>query len=62
MMALDSCSDKMNYNEYNVYDKSYIDEMFGRVGGIMTKIYNDLDYDFGNYSIQIIEKQSIVEL
>ena len=50
MMALDSCSDKMNYNEYNVYDKSYIDEMFGRVGGIMTKIYNDLDYDFGNYS------------
>ena len=50
MMALDSCSDKMNYNEYNVYDKSYIDEMFGRVGGFMTKIYNDLDYDFGNYS------------
>lgn len=50
MMGLDSCSDKMNYDEYNVYDKSYIDEMFGRVGGFMTKIYNDLDYDFGNYS------------
>ncbi|EFI70731.1 putative membrane protein [Segatella baroniae B14] len=40
----------MNYEEYNVYDEAYIQEMFGRVGGFMTKIYNDIDYDFGNYS------------
>ena len=49
-LALSSCSDKMDYNEYNVYDENYIKEMFGRVGGLMTTIYNDLDYDFGNYS------------
>lgn len=48
--ALSSCSDKMNYKEYNVYDDAYIKEMFGRVGGFMTRIYNDLDTDFGNYS------------
>ena len=50
LLALSSCSDKMNYEEYNVYDQAYIQEMFGRVGGFMTKIYNDIDYDFGNYS------------
>ena len=50
LLALSSCSDKMNYEEYNVYDEAYIQEMFGRVGGFMTKIYNDIDYDFGNYS------------
>lgn len=47
VVALSSCSDKMNYKEYNVYDKEYIEEMFGRVGGFMTQIYNDLDADFG---------------
>ena len=50
LLTLSSCSDKMNYDEYNVYDEDYVKEMFGRVGGFMTKIYNDLDYDFGNYS------------
>ena len=50
LLALSSCSDKRNYEEYNVYDEAYIQEMFGRVGGFMTKIYNDIDYDFGNYS------------
>lgn len=50
LLAMTSCSDKMEYDEYNVYDKEYIQEMFGRVGGLMTVIYNDLDYDFGNYS------------
>ena len=48
--VLSSCSDKMDYKEYNVYDDAYIKEMFGRVGGFMTKIYNDLESDFGNYS------------
>lgn len=50
LLALSSCSDKMDYNEYNTYDENYIKEMFSRVGGLMTNIYNDLDYDFGNYS------------
>lgn len=50
LLSMSSCSDKMNYKEYNVYDKAYIEEMFDRVGGFMTTIYNDIDYDFGNYS------------
>lgn len=45
-----SCSEKMDYKEYNVYDKAYVEKMFIRVGGLMTNIYNDIDYDFGNYS------------
>jgi hypothetical protein len=45
-----SCSEKMDYKEYNVYDKAYVEKMFVRVGGLMTNIYNDIDYDFGNYS------------
>ncbi len=50
VLSLTSCSDKMNYDEYVINDDEYIKEMFGRVGGFMTAIYNDLDYDFGNYS------------
>lgn len=50
LLTFSSCSEKMNYEEYNVYDEAYIQEMFGRVGGFMTRIYNDLDTDFGNYS------------
>lgn len=49
ILVLASCSDKMEYNEYNVYDKAYVEKMFGRVGGFMTRIYNNLDSDFGNY-------------
>ncbi|MBQ9224048.1 MAG: RagB/SusD family nutrient uptake outer membrane protein [Prevotella sp.] len=49
-LALASCSDKMEYNEYNIYDKDYITKNFGNVGGFMTDIYNTVDYDFGNYS------------
>lgn len=50
VLSLTSCSDKMNYDEYVINDDEYIKEMFVRVGGFMTAIYNDLDYDFGNYS------------
>lgn len=49
-LALASCSDKMEYNEYNIYDKDYITKNFANVGGFMTDIYNTVDYDFGNYS------------
>ena len=50
LTLVSSCSEKMDYKEYNVYDKAYVEKMFVRVGGLMTNIYNDIDYDFGNYS------------
>ena len=50
VLALASCNDKMNYNEYNIYGKDYITKNFQNVGGFMTDIYNTVDYDFGNYS------------
>ncbi len=45
-----SCGDKMDYKEYSVYDEDYVKTTFGRSAGLVTSIYNDLDYDFGNYS------------
>ena len=35
-LAMASCNDKMDYNEYNIYDKDYITKNFGNVGGFMT--------------------------
>ena len=49
-MLLVSCTDQMNYNEYNVYDKDYIQSDFALVGGFITQIYDALQYDYGNYS------------
>lgn len=49
-LAFSSCGDKMDYNEYNIYEKDYITQNFSYVGGLMTRIYNDLDGDWGNYS------------
>ena len=49
-MSLASCSDKMDYHEYKVDGADYIKEMFSRVGGLATTIYQNLDSDFGNYS------------
>ena len=49
-LALASCADKMDYNEYTVFDKDYIERSFNYVGGFMTTIYNDLDTDWGNSS------------
>ena len=48
-LALASCQDKMDYNEYNVYDKDYVTKNFTYVGNLMTAIYRQVDYDFGNY-------------
>lgn len=45
-----SCSEQLDYNEYNIYDKDYIIRNFEYLGGFMTKIYNTVEYDFGNYS------------
>lgn len=50
MLTLASCSDQMEYKEYNVYDKDYITQNFTRIGGFMTNLYNMVDYDFGNFS------------
>ena len=49
-LALTACSDKMDYKEYNIYDKDYISQNFIRMGGFMTTLYNTMDYDFGNFS------------
>ncbi|MBO5595067.1 MAG: RagB/SusD family nutrient uptake outer membrane protein [Prevotella sp.] len=49
-VVLVSCGDKMDYKEYSVYDEDYVKTTFARSAGLVTSIYNDLDYDFGNYS------------
>lgn len=50
VLLLASCGDRMDYKEYNVYDKDYIEQNFTRIGGFMTNLYNVVDYDFGNFS------------
>ena len=54
MGALASCSDQMNYHEYNNYDEDFVKLNFSNVGGLITTIYLDLDTDFGNYSGAIL--------
>lgn len=51
LASLVSCADKMNYNEYKIYDKDYVSETYSRVSGFMSTIYKNIDYDFGaNFS------------
>ena len=51
LLAMSSCSDKMDYNETVIKDKDYVLQTFEKVGGLMTNIYLKADYDFGqNYS------------
>jgi hypothetical protein len=57
-LTLASCSDKMDYNEYNVYDADYIKKNFTYVGDLVTAIYRQIDYDFGNYSGAILGSAS----
>lgn len=42
-----SCSEQMNYEEYTVYTKKDIEGDFEYVGGLMSTIYRQLDYDYG---------------
>lgn len=49
-IAATSCKDEMDYHEYNVVDKDYVELNFGNVGGFMTQLYKAVPYDFGNYS------------
>lgn len=53
-IALGSCSDKMEYHEYNNYDEDFVKLNFGNVGGLITNIYLYMDVDFGNYSGAIL--------
>lgn len=50
IVTLASCSDQMEYKEFSTYDAEYIKKKFERAGGLLSTIYADLDYDFGNYS------------
>ena len=52
--ALGSCSDKMEYHEYNNYDEDFVKLNFGNVGGLITNIYLSMDVDSGNYSGAIL--------
>ncbi len=49
-LAFASCEDDMNYNEYVLKDKDYVESNFGRVGGFMTKLYKAVEYDFGQFN------------
>lgn len=42
---LSACS--MDYHEYANYGKDYLTESYDEVIGLVTNIYNELDYDFG---------------
>lgn len=49
-LFLMGCQKQLNYKEYVIYDKDYIQQAFNNVGGFMTTAYNVLEYDYGNYS------------
>ncbi len=45
-----ACQDQMEYNEYVVIDKEFVEGNFSYVGGLMSTVYRQLDYDYGqNY-------------
>jgi len=50
VLAFSSCSEQMDYKEFSVYDKAYMQKKFERAGGFLSTIYADLDSDFGNYN------------
>lgn len=47
-LSLTSCGDQLNYNEYSVHDREYIERNFGYVDDFAATIYNNLDSDLGN--------------
>nr|WP_320947083.1 RagB/SusD family nutrient uptake outer membrane protein [Bacteroides intestinalis] len=46
---LASCTDQMDYKEYTLYEKDYVDNNFDYTGALVTKIYTYFDQDFGSY-------------
>ena len=47
-IQLVTACDNMDYNEYNIYDRDYIAEDFVNVGGFITRLYNTVEFDYGN--------------
>ena len=47
-IQLVTACDNMDYNEYNIYDRDYIAEDFANVGGFITRLYNTVEFDYGN--------------
>ena len=45
MAALTACN--MDYHEYNNYNQEYLSQNYDEVIGMLTNIYDKLDYDFG---------------
>ncbi len=45
MAALTACN--MDYHEYNNYNEDYLEQNYDEVIGMLTNIYVQLDYDFG---------------
>ncbi|MDR0939012.1 MAG: RagB/SusD family nutrient uptake outer membrane protein [Mediterranea sp.] len=58
LLALNACSEKMDYHEYNNYDEEFVKLNFGNVGGLITDIYLGMDTDFGNYSGALLASAS----
>ena len=42
-IAVTSCKDDMDYHEYSIVDKDFIEKNFGNVGGFMTDLYNTVN-------------------
>lgn len=50
LSALVACQDTMDYKEYVVNDKEFVEGNFSYVGGLVSTIYRQIDYDYGqNY-------------
>lgn len=49
-VAMTSCKDQMDYHEYVMVEKDYVERTFGNVGGFMTQLYKAVDYDFGQFN------------
>ncbi|MBQ3636408.1 MAG: RagB/SusD family nutrient uptake outer membrane protein [Bacteroidales bacterium] len=48
--AFSACKDDMEYGEYVLNTREYVDETFGGVTNMSNNVYNYLDVDYGNYS------------
>ncbi|MCO6025408.1 RagB/SusD family nutrient uptake outer membrane protein [Prevotella cerevisiae] len=48
LLGLASCSDQLNYHEYDNVNKDYISRIYDRVDGLVSNIYSQLDYDYGD--------------
>ncbi len=47
-LVLVSCSDQLNYHEYDNVNKDYVSRIYERTDGLVSNIYSQLDYDYGD--------------